>query len=235
MKRPLPLVVGFALVAACGGKQNADESTEAACEQNLPTEIYETFLRRPVDTNGDCLPDFWKLYDVTDDDGNVIADLSILSDPDNFDLLNNQRIRQKWLDLNFDTVVDMIRFYDVHERLVEQQVDLDFDGTIDRSDKFDEGQIISRESDEDSNGTSETTRFYRDGALQRMEIDTTGDGQADTWRFYEDGALVRIGMDVNGDLDIDEWIRRVPTDTAEAAAPADLEIRQHEGARSAHH
>lgn len=211
MKRTRTLAVGFALVAACAGQQQTDEDVADSCVQNLPSEIYESYLRRPVDTNGDCEPDFWKLYEVLDEEGEVLTDLSVLADPDRFALLRdrqNQRIREKWLDLNFDGTIDVVRRYDVHERLVEQSVDIDFDGDIDRVDTFDEGAILTRQSDEDGDGVSESTRYYREGTLHRMEIDTDGTGTPDTWRFYDDGALVRIGRDLNGDEDIDEWIRR---------------------------
>ncbi len=217
--RLLPLPVTVALVA-CGGAL-ADEVAETEeCDANHPTEVDGSYLKYPVDTNGDCEPDFWKFYELLDDDGNVIADPSTLSDEELFAYIESKRVREKWLDLNFDGVVDTVRRYDASEVLIEQQVDSDFDGIIDRTDFFEDGLLTSRSSDADSDGTAETTRYYRGSELYRAEIDSDGNGSPDEWRFYGDGEILRIGLDTTGDGDIDEWVRRPTVANSSPVAPA---------------
>lgn len=231
MKRFATLTICLALpAAACGGRQSADDDSSAVCQANLPPDLHESFVRHPVDTNGDCEPDFWKLYDVVDEDGEVIEDVTRFTDPDTFAFYReNRRIRQKWLDVNFDGSVDVIRYYDIRGDLESQQVDVDFDGGLDRTDSFDEGIVNIRETDENGDGEVDVTRYYRNGVLHRMEMDTDFDGQPDTWRFYEDGHLLRIGQDTNGDEDIDAWLRRPTTSTAPPSPSTDAGTSDSDG------
>jgi hypothetical protein len=212
----VPLTVAL---AACSGTQANDDDGAVECDANHPTEIEGEYLKYPVDTNGDCDADFWKFYELLDDEGNVISDPSTLTDDEIFAYIENKRVREKWLDLNFDGVVDMVRRYDALEALIEQQVDANFDGTIDRTDFFEDGLLTSRSSDEDGDGAADTTRHYRNSQLYRSEIDTDGNGNPDEWRFYEEGEILRIGLDTTGDGDIDEWVRRPTVASATPLSP----------------
>ena len=214
----ISLLVAAAALVACGGPHGPDDDVVEECDANLPTEIDGSYLKYPVDTNGDCAPDFWKFYELLDDEGEVIADPSALTDDEVFAYIENKRVREKWLDLNFDGTVDMVRRYDAREELIEQAVDADFDGTVDRTDYFEEGVLTSRASDESGDGVADVTRYYRNGVLHRTELDTDGNGGPDEWRFYQDGEILRIGLDTTGDGDIDDWIRRPTTARSIAGA-----------------
>ena len=224
----ISLLASAAALVACGGARGADDDAVEECDANLPTEIDGSYLKYPVDTNEDCEPDFWKFYELLDDEGEVISDPSTLSDDEMFAYIENKRVREKWLDLNFDGTVDMVRRYDAREQLVEQAVDADFDGTVDRTDYFEDGVLTSRAADESGDGVADVTRYYRNGVLHRTELDTDRNGDPDEWRFYEDGEILRIGLDTTGDGDIDDWIRRptvagprpsAPPGTSPAAPP----------------
>ena len=214
------LLIPAVTAVACGGARGADEDVVGECDANLPTEIDGSYLKYPVDTNGDCAADFWKFYEILDNDGEVVSELESLTQQEIFDYLENKRVREKWLDLNFDGTVDMVRRYDAREQLVEQAMDADFNGTVDRTDYYEDGLLVSRASDEDGNGVVDVTRYYRSGTLHRTELDTDGDGAPDEWRFYEDGEILRIGLDTTGDGDIDEWVRRPLTARPPGANPA---------------
>ena len=205
---------------ACGGARGEDEEGVADCDANFPTEIDGSYLKYPVDTNGDCAADFWKFYELLDSEGEVVTELESLTQEQIFEYLEFKRVREKWLDLNFDGTVDMVRRYDAREQLIEQAMDADFDGTVDRTDYYEDGLLTSRASDEDGDGVADLTRYYRNGELHRTEVDSDGDGEPDEWRFYEEGEILRIGLDTTGDGDIDEWVRRPTTARPTGTNPA---------------
>ena len=106
--------------------------------------------------------------------------------------------RAEW-DLNRDGRVDVWAFYDAAGELTHEEMDLDWDGTLDLRDFYEAGQLVRREVAANFLGQVSVRRLYDRGILTTVEQDTDGDGQVDTWEFYEKGKLVRIGRDTNAD------------------------------------
>jgi hypothetical protein len=80
------------------------------------------------------------------------------------------------LDRNGDGKVDYRVYYDRSGRVSREELDFDFDGTMD------------------------TFYYYAGGVLQRQEIDTNGDGKIDLWVYVVDGQYIqRYERDTNGD------------------------------------
>ncbi|MCB9521217.1 MAG: hypothetical protein H6698_01415 [Myxococcales bacterium] len=224
------LIVAAALAgvsAGCGGNQEtgeADAASTSACQalRNavvLPVDGFD-YLVYPRDTNGDCATDLWRLYDVVDDDGNVLIGAAAYRDPANSRIVHsNRRIRQQWLDLNLDGYVDVVRYYDALERLERVEYDTNYDQNIDLSETYAEGRLVSRSVDTQGDDTTDVFRYYRDQEVFRIEVDTDGDGVKDAWHFYDSDGLARIGRDTDGDGDIDTWERRSMVRTSGSASP----------------
>jgi len=65
------------------------------------------------------------------------------------------------------------------------EVDSDFNGTIDRVEKYDETGKVSRvEMDNNGDGVMDEWVIYQNGAPVKSERDTNGDGKADLWITY---------------------------------------------------
>jgi hypothetical protein len=131
-------------------------------------------------------------------------------------------------DLNFDGKWDLHVFFDPDTGLKKRdEVDLDYDGTMDIVTTFVGGKPIKQELDTNSDGLIDRVRFLDGNVPQRVEGDTDGDGRIDYWEYYEGGKLVRVGMDTTGDGRADTWNRDQETEdavlTEEEAAPAEEE------------
>jgi len=210
--RWLPVALLCGSIAACGGKQDGESSggdgdgCEALFQLIMQRESASQYLVSPLDTNGDCEADLWKAYELVDRDENVIADLSVLRTLDRDDY--TKRVREQWLDLNFDGMPDVSRYYDARERLERVEYDVNFDELVDIIEHYRDGRMTSREVDFGNDGRTETVRYYRSAELFRIELDEDGDGQVDTWHFYDEQGLARVGRDSDGDGNIDRWERR---------------------------
>lgn len=80
------------------------------------------------------------------------------------------------VDRNGDKVIDYRVSYDRSGRVAREELDYDFDGTMD------------------------TFYYYTDGVLQREEIDTRNKGRIDIWVFLVGGDQVqRYERDTDGD------------------------------------
>jgi hypothetical protein len=90
--------------------------------------------------------------------------------------------------------------YSENGRPVQDALDDDFDGRVDRIRHYDaKGRLVSSDEDLNGDGIMETTSLYENGKLVRRRTDSNGDGQADTWSFYDGDELLRTEVDRNGD------------------------------------
>lgn len=116
---------------------------------------------------------------------------------------------RKELDLDRDTRVDVISYYDEAGVLEREELDSDFDGRIDAADHYEGGVRVLSEYDTDFDGRANVYKYYNtDGVgavfLDRKERDTDGDGRIDVWeRFNKDGTVIRTAMDTDGDGKMD--------------------------------
>lgn len=110
-----------------------------------------------------------------------------------------QLLARQDLDLDFDSSVDVRRHFNEAGVVIREEMDLDFDGQFDAVDHFADGTLFRRDMAFNFEGKPSVVKFYAQNKLSRKERDTTGDGKLDTFEFYEGGKLVRIGVDKDGD------------------------------------
>ena len=111
---------------------------------------------------------------------------------------------RKEIDLNFDGAVDVSQIWKEGE-MTQEQIDADFDGRNDWIDFYDQGERIRAEWDTSFDGRPDLIRYYESGKIARVEMDTTGDRQIDYWEYYEGGIMQRSGWDLNADGKVDKW------------------------------
>ena len=91
-------------------------------------------------------------------------------------------LTRKELDLNFDGRIDRIMYYNTKENLIREEIDTNFDGTIDRIHYYDDGIIVK-------------TEFYQLNC-NTSEIDQPGpEVNPDLERHYRKGVLTREESD----------------------------------------
>lgn len=110
-----------------------------------------------------------------------------------------QLLARQDLDLDFNESVDVRRHFNEAGVVIREEMDLDFDGQFDAVDHFADGVLFRRDMAFNFEGKPSVVKFYNQNKLTRKERDTTGDGKLDTFEFYENGKLVRIGVDKDGD------------------------------------
>lgn len=143
-------------------------------------------------------------------------------------------------DLNFDGIKDLFVFFDETGQTTRDEVDLDYDGSIDIISTYAAGKAVKQEIDTNSDGLVDRVRFLDNDLPVRLEADTDGDRKVDYWEYYEAGKLIRIGIDKDGDGRADNWSRDDETEAAimeEAAGseeePADDAESKEEGGEGA--
>ena len=93
---------------------------------------------------------------------------------------------RKELDLNFDGRIDRIMYYNLKESLIREEIDTNFDGSIDRVHYYDDSMIIK-------------TEFYQLNC-NHFDIDAVGDpSNPDLVRHYRKGILTREETDAQCD------------------------------------
>jgi hypothetical protein len=112
-------------------------------------------------------------------------------------------------DLNFDGKVDRIEKFDAKGQIAEIIADTTGDGKMDNWAYFNEGKIQKAERDSDADGKPDTYVAYdgKTGKIKMIEADSTGDGRINEWLYYEGGKPVKAEKDSNGDGKADVWIQ----------------------------
>ncbi len=108
-------------------------------------------------------------------------------------------LARKELDVNFDGTMDVKQFFNEAGIMIRESMDLDFDRKVDAIDYYQEGAKYKREMYTNFVERPSIWKYYDQGRVVRKERDTTGDGKPDTFEYYEDGKLARVGYDRNGD------------------------------------
>ena len=95
-------------------------------------------------------------------------------------------------DRNGDGRPDIWRFYDNRGRLVEVDVDSNFDGTPDIEEYYERGALVRRESDRNFNGQADLVEEFDADTHRRTRsvIDADYDGLADHLVLFRDGRPV---------------------------------------------
>lgn len=130
-------------------------------------------------------------------------------------IYSGDRVERIETDRNRDRTPDLIARYDALGQASRIEVDRDFDGTMEESTEYRDGQPASTELDRDRDGRAEYRAEYINGTIFREEwlnangdtikrveydrgdpsegaIDSDGDGRLDTARVYDpNGEIVR--------------------------------------------
>ena len=117
---------------------------------------------------------------------------------------------EQQIDINGDGTADVFNHYRIREGasrlLVYKKVDLNWDGKPDVQTWFDvTGEIEKEALDGDFDGIAEWVDHYKNSTIVMSEVDTNFDGVYDLFRYYEKQKLKRKEQDTDGDGNIDFW------------------------------
>lgn len=204
MRTPRPLVptlaLGLALVTqACAGSQTRTAARPAAAPEQL-TPVSNPGGTGPrgnevqtTDVDGNGVPEVFKYFEQVEDAERPGEKKSVL-------------VRQD-LDLNWDTKIDLWRYFGADGLVTKEEWDADYDGQIDETRFFEAGAVVRSERDSNNDGHVDLTRFFKEGKLERKETDTNGDGKVDRWEYFAGRTIERIGVDKDFDGTVDAWAR----------------------------
>jgi hypothetical protein len=109
------------------------------------------------------------------------------------------------IDMNFDGMVDITRFFDDHHRIVQEEHDFDFDGRLDQIAYFEHGDLVRKELDTNFDNSIDTWVWCDGRMLDRQERDRHHNGHVDTWEFFRHGVLREARYDDNNDRRPERW------------------------------
>lgn len=115
---------------------------------------------------------------------------------------------EQQIDLNGDGTADVYNYYQGGDSrlLVRKEVDLNWDGRIDVRSWFDlSGQLEKEEMDGDFDSRVDWVDHYQGGKRVLSKVDTDYDGTFDLYKIFEGGKVRRKERDTNGDGNIDFW------------------------------
>lgn len=113
-------------------------------------------------------------------------------------------LMRKDMDLNRDGRVDISSTFNEAGRLVQEQMDSDFDGKVDWIDEYGDGRRTVTKVDTDFNGTFDMVKYFENGMVRRKERDTNADGKVDFWEYLDErGNVIQTGQDIDGDGKMD--------------------------------
>lgn len=189
------LVVGL-VAGGCGNKNEeaAEKDAEKAKEKkdkdkDLPESAYEKRKRRDeLEREGKKVESF----DLNQDGRN-----------DQWEIRAEKSGTLLWIarDMNFDGQIDVWQYPDDAGEVVEEEMDLDMDGTVDLVTYYKGGKVRRKKLSVNFDEQFSIVKFYnKEGKLLRVERDEDRDGTTDVWEYYDDkGNRERVGWDENND------------------------------------
>lgn len=102
-------------------------------------------------------------------------------------------INSEGADHNEDGILDERWKISLSGRVLESQVDRNFDGKTDYISRFDHqhGAFLTSDADDNFDGIFESRLFFKSGQLERMETDSDKDTVPDIRYYYRHGVLAR--------------------------------------------
>ena len=164
-----------------------------------------------------------KYYDVNKDKKPDI--INIFKKVPNEKGSNDLLISVKMMDLNHDSKIDVWRYFNEETgAVVKEELDLDFDGNVDRTDYFIGGVVRRSEFDFQFDEKPDTIKSYDEsGQVIAIELDQNGDGIIDYWEYYKNGVIEKIEKDTDKDGKPD--VSKMPgDDDFKSAAPVDEKL-----------
>jgi hypothetical protein len=110
------------------------------------------------------------------------------------------------LDINGDGIEDAWTKYSLVNNEPISVYDMDFDGSPDRWDYYENGVVVRGEYDRNNDGKADSWWFFNGiGQLVRVEQDDDFSGEPDYWYHYENGAEREFTQDRDFDGQVDSW------------------------------
>ena len=109
------------------------------------------------------------------------------------------------IDLNFDGHIDLTRKFDDHGQITFEQFDLDFDGKLDQQSFYESGKLARKEIDTNFDRMIDTWMWCDGPYLGKLERDRHHHGRVDTWEQYRTGLLENAEYDDNTDGHVERW------------------------------
>ena len=134
-------------------------------------------------------------------------------------------ISVKMMDLNHDSKIDVWRYFNEETgAVVKEDLDLDFDNSVDRVDYFIGGVVRRSEFDFQFDEKPDIIKSYDEtGQIIAIESDQNGDGIIDYWEYYKNGVIEKIEKDTNKDGKPD--VSKMPGDEDfKSAEPVDEKL-----------
>lgn len=212
-----PLVVGVALVVACGGGEGAVKTATAPGGSRDPS-------RWPADDRSMC---DWRNkpeleVSETMGPGALKPNVRRVSKSFGEGETRHRTLACREIDTNLDGIKDVVRTFNQKGEALHEEADRDYDGKVDVWLNFVDGRLAEEDVDTNKDGKPDLWKFYVNGQLQRVRRDRNGDGKPDVWEIYSKGRLERVGMDENSDGHVDRWDRdeqlKYEADSAERKA-----------------
>jgi len=162
-------------------------------------------------------------YDLNGDGRPDLFRIYLLKGPKDEPEKRTRVLARQDLDLNFDDSVDVRRTFNEEGVVVREEMDLDFDGKFDAVDHYSNGSLYRRDMALNFEAKPSIVKYYNNNQLVRKERDTRGDGLMDTFEYYDGGRLLRVGIDRDGDQTPDVYTENTtsPPAAMEPNAPGD--------------
>jgi hypothetical protein len=135
-----------------------------------------------------------------------VVDVNNDKRPDIRHVLKDSRRVCSEIDMNFDGMTDVIRFYEKDGSTIAfEQHDFDFDGRVDEQSLLTAGAIQRRELDTNFDGLIDTWMWCKGPYVERAERARRKAGRVDTWETYNSGLMAEIKYDENNDGKPEKW------------------------------
>jgi hypothetical protein len=98
---------------------------------------------------------------------------------DGWTYVNNGIVEKQEMDINFDGTIDAVYVYEWGGKVKEEMLDTDYDGRMDNWRTYEDGRLVEDHIDSDADGEVDIWFYIDRGKIIRLEKDTTGDGKPD--------------------------------------------------------
>lgn len=109
------------------------------------------------------------------------------------------------VDTNFDSIKDVVRWYNDRGESLREEADANYDGKVDTWLTFANDKLAEAQIDHNGDGKPDEWRYYSEGKLSRITRDAAFTGKPNIWEIYRAGRLERMGVDTDGDGHVDRW------------------------------
>lgn len=170
------------LAIGCGPKDGSIESNNDSEQAARLTETINSDgqVEQQIDINSDGKPDVFNYFQPRSD--------------------GPRTLKRKDVDLNWDGQIDVRTWFNADGSIEKEEMDGDFDHTVDWVDHYQGGKRVLSEVDTDYNGAFDLFKIYEAGKVRRKERDSNGDGRVDYWEYLdENGVVQKVGRDIDGD------------------------------------